>query len=205
MSTSIRAAVLLNTAGRGEPGSALRPVGGVPLVVHATRKLLAAKHIIGVLVAVPDAGALLPDDPRLLAHAGADGPEALLAHFNPEVVLVHEAVRAFAPPALIDRVVEAVAAGAPAIRPVLPCSDTVKQLDDDGLVVGTPDRAGLWVGQTPLGFAAETFATACAAGRLAELLAGPALPVPGDPDARPITGPFDLAVAEAALAEQVAR
>ena len=71
------------------------------------------------------------------------------------VVLVHDPLRAFAPPSSIRRVVEAVLVADTPVVPVLPCSDTVKLLDDHRVVIDTPDRAGLRVVQTPLGYPAR--------------------------------------------------
>ena len=69
-------------------------------------------------------------------------------------VLVHDPRHAFAPPELIASVVDGVLAGAPAVVPVLPCTDTVKELDESGVIIATPDRSVLRVTQSPIGFAA---------------------------------------------------
>ena len=57
------------------------------------------------------------------------------------IVLVHDAARAFTPPSVIRDVVRAVAEGAPAVVPVLPVADTVKQVDAADAVVATVDRS----------------------------------------------------------------
>lgn len=67
------------------------------------------------------------------------------------IVLVHDAARAFTPPEMITRVVDTVRAGAGAVVPVLPVTDTIKVVDGD-TVVSTPDRATLRAVQTPQGF-----------------------------------------------------
>ena len=54
---------------------------------------------------------------------------------------------------------EAVAAGHAVAVPVLPLSDTVKRVDVAGVVVGTPDRGGLRVLQTPQAFRAGVLGT----------------------------------------------
>jgi 2-C-methyl-D-erythritol 4-phosphate cytidylyltransferase len=51
----------------------------------------------------------------------------------------------------IDRVVESVRGGTSAIA-ALPVVDTIKQVDEDGVIVRTVDRDGLWRAQTPQGF-----------------------------------------------------
>ncbi len=128
-----------------------------------------------------------------------------------EIVLVHDAARAFTPPALVRSVTAAVAAGAPAVVPVLPVTDTVKRVDAAGVVVETPSRVDLRAVQTPQGFAVDVLRRAheAAAGGtavtddagLVERIGVPVHTVPGDVAAMKITTAFDLAVAEAVFAQ----
>lgn len=89
------------------------------------------------------------------------GLEALAPH-QPDIVLVHDAARPFASPALVCRAIAAARSGAAV--PGLPVSDTVKAVDSAGRVVATPDRATLRAVQTPQAFA---FAALLAAHRKA--------------------------------------
>lgn len=73
-----------------------------------------------------------------------------LAGEPPDFVLIHDAARPMTPPAVIDRVIEALAAH-PAAVPALPVADTLKQ-GENGRVVATVPRAGLFRAQTPQGF-----------------------------------------------------
>jgi 2-C-methyl-D-erythritol 4-phosphate cytidylyltransferase len=124
-----------------------------------------------------------------------------------DVVLVHDAARCLAPPALFRRVVDAVRAGADGVVPVLPVVDTVKVVDDAGVVTGTVDRSRMRVVQTPQGFrraaleaahqAAADPATDDAA--LLEAAGHHVRVVDGDPVALKVTTPLDLTVAEALL------
>jgi 2-C-methyl-D-erythritol 4-phosphate cytidylyltransferase/2-C-methyl-D-erythritol 2,4-cyclodiphosphate synthase len=84
-------------------------------------------------------------------HAGL----AALAAQRPDIVLVHDAARPFASPALITRAIAAARQSAAAV-PVLPVADTVKTVDAKGTVTATLDRALLRIVQTPqaFGFAA---------------------------------------------------
>ena len=77
------------------------------------------------------------------------GLEALTPH-RPDIVLVHDAARPFASPALISRTVAAAAKGA--AIPGIAMADTVKSIDARGLVAQTLDRAQLRAIQTPQGF-----------------------------------------------------
>jgi 2-C-methyl-D-erythritol 4-phosphate cytidylyltransferase len=109
-------------------------------------------------------------------------------------VLVHDPRHAFAPPELVGRVVAEVRAGAPAVVPVLPCTDTVKELDESGVIIATPDRSTLRVVQSPVGFAATLW-------REQHPMSWRDLPpgartIPGHPAARAIRTAFDLAFAK---------
>ncbi len=68
----------------------------------------------------------------------------------PERVLIHDAARPCVTPALIDRVIEALAS-APGAIPALPLADTLKRVSD-GRVATTVPRTDLWRAQTPQGF-----------------------------------------------------
>ena len=102
--------------------------------------------------------------------------------------------------------VDAVRAGAEAVVPVVPVSDTVKQVDGD-LVVATVDRSRLRAVQTPQGFRRDVLERAYAhsgevatddAG-LAERAGATVRVVAGHPEAFKVTGPLDLVLAEAVL------
>jgi 2-C-methyl-D-erythritol 4-phosphate cytidylyltransferase len=122
-----------------------------------------------------------------------------------DVVLVHDAARPLASPALFAAVAAAVAAGADAAVPAVALADTVKQVDGD-VVVATPDRAGLVAVQTPQGFRRSALARAHAGAAeatddaaLVEQAGGRVVVVPGELANRKVTHPIDLAVAELLL------
>lgn len=82
-------------------------------------------------------------------------------------VLVHDAARPFVPPAVFQRVVDALEAGAAAVVPAVPVTDTVKTVAPwTGAgpvplrVVDTPARAALRAVQTPQGFVLDQLAEA---------------------------------------------
>jgi len=79
------------------------------------------------------------------------GLEALLPR-SPDIVLVHDAARPFASAGLIERAIAAAQKTGAAI-PVLPVTDTVKRVDDAGVVEATLDRTALRLVQTPQAFA----------------------------------------------------
>ena len=147
--------------------------------------------------------------PELLVvvHERTDSVAAGLAALRREdgIVLVHDAARALAPPALFSRLVREVRNGHPAVVPGTPVTDTVKTVDARGRVTGTPDRASLRAIQTPQAFLREVLehAHTAAAGShatddaaLVERVGGHVRVVEGDALAFKITTPDDLALAE---------
>lgn len=68
-----------------------------------------------------------------------------------EKVLVHDAARPFVSPKVITNVLDASAAGT-SIIPATAIADTIKRGADDGNVVETVNRDGLYTAQTPQGF-----------------------------------------------------
>jgi 2-C-methyl-D-erythritol 4-phosphate cytidylyltransferase len=194
----------------------------MPLLEHALRRALDAPEVSHVVVVAPashlsEAGAIAsrcarPDDVAVVAggrertHSVAAGLAALRA--EDEIVLVHDAARALAPPSLFSRLVREVSSGHPAVVPGVPVTDTIKQVDASGQVVGTPDRVSLRAIQTPQAFRRDVIERAHAAGleatddaALVERSGERVRIVDGDPLAFKITTPDDLAKAERHLAD----
>jgi 2-C-methyl-D-erythritol 4-phosphate cytidylyltransferase/2-C-methyl-D-erythritol 2,4-cyclodiphosphate synthase len=129
-----------------------------------------------------------------------------LARLAPEidVVLVHDAARAFTPVAQFETVIATVRATGGGVIPGLPVSDTIKRVDASGTILETVDRAALVAVQTPQGFPrGELVAAYEAAGDehtddagLFALAGHPAISILGDPLAFKITTPWDLRRAE---------
>jgi 2-C-methyl-D-erythritol 4-phosphate cytidylyltransferase/2-C-methyl-D-erythritol 2,4-cyclodiphosphate synthase len=169
-----KVSLIVVAAGRGsrlggdEPKQ-YRLCAGRPLLCH-TLEALAATHDFHATTVV-----IHPDDraryDRVLAALSSEcaasmGPPALggatrqasvLAGLEaqaaqaPDLVLIHDGARAFPSKPLIARAIAAAArhgAAAPGTRP----SDTVKQVDEVGLVVATPSRDALRAVQTPQSF-----------------------------------------------------
>jgi len=127
-----------------------------------------------------------------------------------DVVLVHDAARPLARPALFEAVLTAVAEeGVDGAVPGLAVRDTIKQVDAEQMITSTLDRSSLVAVQTPQGFRAVALRRAHAAGgseatddaMLVEAIGGRVRVVPGDPDNLMITTPDDLATAERLLAQ----
>lgn len=125
------------------------------------------------------------------------------------VVLVHDAARPFASAALVQRMIDAVAAGGAAV-PALAVTDTVKLAGRDGdlrYVASTLPRQDVYLAQTPQAFARDVLAAAVAAAAdrdiatdeagLVERLGGRVTLVDGEPANVKITTPDDLRQARA--------
>ncbi|ADB30124.1 2-C-methyl-D-erythritol 4-phosphate cytidylyltransferase [Kribbella flavida DSM 17836] len=213
----------------GEAPKALREVGGESLLVHALRGLRAATaaDLVCFVVAVPPGSEhvvrtlLDPYAGDSALHIVAGGAERtdsvrhaleLVPAEGIDCVLVHDAARSFVPVAVIERVVDAVRAGAPAVVPAIPVTDTVKRVDARGQVVDTPDRSTLVAVQTPQGFEPGLLRRAHACGgavtgatddaMLCERLGVTVQTVEGSEDAFKVTRPRDLLLAEWILAER---
>ena len=198
----------------GEVPKAVRVLAGRPLVSWSV-EALAAGGVTEVVVVVGDGlqdvfTAALKDAPipyRLVVGGAtrqesvSRGIEALPAG---AVVLVHDAARPLVPAEVVRGVVAAVRSGAAAVIPVVPVSDTIRQVVEAGSVV--VDRSGLRAVQTPQGFARDALVRAHAAAdgleftddaAVCEACGYEVVLVPGSREALKITEPYDLAVAEA--------
>jgi 2-C-methyl-D-erythritol 4-phosphate cytidylyltransferase len=73
---------------------------------------------------------------------------------NASIVLVHDGVRPFVTQEMIHEVVESARKGE-CVTVGVPLKDTVKEVDDQGMVRQTLDRSRLWAIQTPQAFPAK--------------------------------------------------
>jgi 2-C-methyl-D-erythritol 4-phosphate cytidylyltransferase / 2-C-methyl-D-erythritol 2,4-cyclodiphosphate synthase len=169
-----KVSLIVVAAGRGsrvggdEPKQ-YRPCAGRPLLCHTLEALAAAHDFYATTVVIhPDDRARYNKSLAALSPACAAllGPSALggetrqasvLAGLEaqearkPDLVLIHDGARAFPSQPLIERAIAAAArygAAAPGTR----LSDTIKEVNEDGLVVATPARAALRAVQTPQSF-----------------------------------------------------
>jgi 2-C-methyl-D-erythritol 4-phosphate cytidylyltransferase len=199
-------------------------LGGQSLVMRASDTAAAACDGVVIVVPAANAGVQLGlPGPFLVAfppEAGAvvaGGPtrsasvRAGLAAVPEEagIIVIHDAARPLATAELFNRVVAAVRAGADGAVPGIPVPDTVKRIDAGGRVIETLDRPALRAIQTPQAFAAAVLRRAHAGGgdatddaALVEALGARVVVVDGDPVNLKITGPDDLARAEALLARR---
>ncbi len=218
-------AAIVVAAGRG-----LRAGGGAPKQYRVVANQPVIRPSLAAFALHPEISAVQPvihlDDVRRFEDAATGlkvlppvfggatrqasvraGLEALAAR-KPDLVLVHDAARPFASPALIARAIAAARSGAAV--PVLPVVDTVKSVDATGIITGTIDRKPLRVVQTPQAFGfdllLEAHRQAAAAGRddftddaaLAEWAGHRVSTFEGEAENVKLTTPEDFARAEAA-------
>jgi 2-C-methyl-D-erythritol 4-phosphate cytidylyltransferase len=206
--------------GAGLP-KAFVELDGRTMLQRSVHGLFASGVIARVVVAVPadrvGQTVLMFDDVDGEVTVVAGGPErpdtvrlALAAVGDPDFVLVHDAARPLTPIAQIQRVVAALRDGMRAVIPVVPVADTIKAVDSNGVVLGTPERAGLRAVQTPQGFETELLRRACeraGAGNVTddaawvENMGVPVHTVAGDALAFKITTALDLRLARAVLSQ----
>jgi len=172
MTASKRAAAIIVAAGRGLRAGAggpkqYRTLGGQTVLARAMIPFCTHPQISSVQpVRNPDDAEIFDQATRGLVYRAAvnggatrqasvrAGLEAL-ASDPPDVVLIHDAARAFVTEAVISRAIDAALTTGAAI-PVIPVNDTVKLVGATEMVEDTPNRAQLRIAQTPQAFAFGT-------------------------------------------------
>ncbi len=166
--------IVIVAAGRGERAGSpeegpkqYRAIGGRAVIAHTLERFVTWPQAAKIVVVIHhDDESLLRsalkqvgDSPEVnIAFGGATRQQSVLAGLRQlqgsgvTHVMIHDAVRPFFDHDLLDRVAEALAAGAPAVLPAMSVTDTLKRADGRALVVETVPRAGLHAAQTPQSF-----------------------------------------------------
>jgi len=127
---------------------ALRPYGRVLLVLHPDD--------INRASAIPDVTIVAGGDTR---SASVRAALEALEGSGVTHVLIHDGARPLVPAAVIEGVVAALRAGAPAAAPGLPVTDALWRCEG-AAIIGTAPRDGLMRAQTPQGFALDAILAA---------------------------------------------
>jgi 2-C-methyl-D-erythritol 4-phosphate cytidylyltransferase len=154
----------------------LTPLAGRPLLFHTLERLFhteAPREII--LVVRPGSESemerlmapLAKLGPIRLVPGGAQRQDSVQAGLQAvssasEFVMVHDAARPFVTKELIDTVMGAARISDAAVCGA-PCSDSLKEVGEDGLVTRSVDRSQLWAVQTPQIFRTQLLRDAYAA------------------------------------------
>jgi 2-C-methyl-D-erythritol 4-phosphate cytidylyltransferase len=148
----------------GDELKQFRWVAGKPMLLHSVQTFMARSDVGMVVCVLPQRYAGDPppwlfqcDVDRLLVSVGGRTRSESVANGLDDlpdeaaIVLVHDAARPLVDEATIERVVTSVRAGVCTIA-ALPVVDTLKEVDEDGLIVRTASRERMWRAQTPQGF-----------------------------------------------------
>lgn len=200
-----------------------RWLAGKPMLLHSIHLFQSRDDVALVVCVLPREHAADPppwifqsDLERLLLSVGGrerwQSVAAGIDDMPPEVrvILVHDAARPLADAETVERVITEARRGRGAVA-ALPVTDTLKEVDDEGRIARTVDRARLWRAQTPQGFPREMLesAHAEAAARdvgatddaaLCERLGFPVVVVQGSEMAMKVTEEADFARLEALAA-----
>jgi 2-C-methyl-D-erythritol 4-phosphate cytidylyltransferase len=209
---------ILVAAGRGErlgldQPKAFAKLGEDPLLAEPLRRLEESDWVDAIVLVAPPGW----EEPAILlaeelgcgkVSACVAGGETRAASVragvaeipgDAVVVLVHDAARPLLPDEVIERVIAPLSEGWDGVVPGLPVADTLKRVGEDGAIVETVLRDGLWAVQTPQAFPADVLraavesgaeATDCAA--LVEARGGRVKVVAGDPRLLKVTTVDDL-------------
>jgi 2-C-methyl-D-erythritol 4-phosphate cytidylyltransferase len=156
------------------PSKQFTELGGTPILIHTLRKFAAVDAVSEIWIALREneiAGfhARLENEARDILNlkkrvelvvGGEHRQQSVASALNAvaaaadDIVLVHDAVRPFVTPEIIQEVIEAAEKYGAAIAG-LPAVDTVKQVErtaEGALIKATIPRAGIVMAQTPQGF-----------------------------------------------------
>ena len=212
-------AVIVVAAGRGERLGASAPkafveINGQTILQHSLTALRGLTELAQVVIAAPLshlaeatelANQSLTEDLVLDVVAGGETRQQSIANAlavlgdDVEIVLVHDAARAFASVDLFKRVAEEVRASKVSVIPALAIADTIKRVSGHE-VLETVDRSKLRSAQTPQGFVAKDLKIAYASATddftddaaLMQSQGKKVLFVEGEVEAAKITTPEDL-------------
>ena len=142
---------------------------GIPVLTRTLSKFEKAMSVVRIVLVVPEedvnyAKDEIVDKHRILKveHVQAGGKTRQdsvrkgleMVNARDDIIVIHDGVRPFLSEELIDLSIrEAVRNGA--VVPVIPLTDTVKLVGEDGIIRNTPGRNGLRLAQTPQAFRRE--------------------------------------------------
>ncbi len=167
----MKAVAVITAAGLGTRMGASHPkqyleLGGKPILAHTLEKFEAAK-LVDSIVIVADSGSISMIKETILKNwpspkvkwvvkGGEKRQDSVAAglaaaSIGYDVVAIHDGVRPFVRPELIDKCIEEAASHGACIV-AIPVKDTIKRVDEEGRIAETVERAGLWRAQTPQAF-----------------------------------------------------
>lgn len=202
-------------------------LGGVPIIIHTIRIFDQVEDVEGIVIPVHNEW--FTHTKELIEKYNCSkvkeiiigGVERQDSVFNglhtktvqdSEIVLVHDAVRPFAEPKMVQNIIT-LTEDYGSVIPGLTPKETVKERNNKGIVLKTIDRNKLSLIQTPQGFwndiITSAYTKASAAGfkgtdeaSLVEFIGYKTTIIDGDDSNIKITTPFDLKIAELIMNER---
>lgn len=202
-------------------------LGGVPIIIHTIRIFDQVEDVEGIVIPVHNEW--FTHTKELIEKYNCNkvkeiiigGVERQDSVFNglhtktvqdSEIVLVHDAVRPFAEPKMVQNIIT-LTEDYGSVIPGLTPKETVKERNNKGIVLKTIDRNKLSLIQTPQGFwndiITSAYTKASAAGfkgtdeaSLVEFIGYKTTIIDGDDSNIKITTPFDLKIAELIMNER---
>jgi len=227
----MRAAAIIAASGQGQRmGAALKKqymlLQGMPVLSHSVRVFLNHPDVGQVVVVVPPGEVIyvrktlrpyLALDRLTFAEGGKRRQDSVfnglkLVNREAKLVCIHDGARPLVTKEMIDAVIEAALKWGAAI-PVLPLTDTLKEITAEGFIKNTIPRESVRRSQTPQVFRQDIIREAYHKAELLgiettddayllEILGYSVVTVPGEPENIKITCPSDLQVASALLKEE---
>ena len=160
-----------------------RWVAGKPMLLHAVHAFQRRRDVALVVCVLPRSHAGDPPpwlfqadlDRLLVSTGGRERGESVWSGLEDlpdevSIAVIHDAARPLVTDATIDAVIAEARRGVGAVA-AIPVVDTLKETDDDGVIVRTIDRSRLWRAQTPQAFPREMIERAYVVGRRAGIRA----------------------------------
>lgn len=196
------------------------PLDGIPILARTLLALSKGGAVQSLVVVVPpgeEARGMelihrfqIPVEAEVV-EGGAERQESVylgLQRAKPitDLVVIHDGVRPFVSQELLQACLREAEAWGAAVA-AIPVKETIKEVDEEGLILGTPERRRLWAAQTPQVFRYDLIVEAHRRAReegfvgtddaaLVERLGVKVKVVLGSPDNIKITTPEDLVLAE---------
>ncbi|MHB1342280.1 MAG: 2-C-methyl-D-erythritol 4-phosphate cytidylyltransferase [Coriobacteriia bacterium] len=203
-------------------GKQMAPLAGATVVMHTIGVFAACDRIDAIVVvthagsvgALAEASSGMPSVAAVVAggttRQGSVAAGLAVIPADTDIVVIHDGARPLVTTATITSALDALEDGVDGVVVGHPAYDTIKAVDDAGVVVATEDRSRLWVAQTPQVFRVATLRSAHDRARakgvlgtddasLVERAGGRVRMVVGPRENIKVTVPEDLVIAEALL------
>ncbi|MDY6826476.1 MAG: 2-C-methyl-D-erythritol 4-phosphate cytidylyltransferase [Bacillota bacterium] len=219
----MKVSVIIAAAGSGtRMGGVRKPyllLDGMPVLVRSLKLFLGHPNVVEIIAVIRpgeegEAAALLKPYREMesikLVPGGATRQESVWEGLRAlseqcDLICIHDAARPLASEVLLEVLLDTAAHRGAAV-PVLPVTDTVKEIDSEEKIVATPERERLRLVQTPQVFRRElileaykeagpALLTATDDSSLVERIGGDVYTVPGEDTNIKLTSPLDLKMA----------